>query len=283
MRLINTKTLVLHEFIEGDIPPYGILSHTWGPEEVTFQDWLYIEKIKAMTGYVKITAVCWQATQDALDWIWVDTNCIDKTNSAELSEAINSMFRWYQQALKCYVLLADVSSTSVEDCHKVDSDFRNSRWFTRGWTLQELLAPPDLVFFSKQWMPICRRDEIATTINDITKIPERVLGTRARTVKWYPGQAMEDNLPIAEIMSWASNRKTTRIEDEAYCLLGVFNINMPLLYGEGPNAFRRLQLEIIQRTTDLSFLAWQERPLPESTDDTLFKPLLTVAYHFVYP
>ncbi|OIW23836.1 HET-domain-containing protein [Coniochaeta ligniaria NRRL 30616] len=269
MRLINTKTLILEEFFERDIPVYAILSHTWGPEEVTFQDWLYvtkqnparwgwvyideeIKKIKAKTGYAKITAACRQANKDGSDWIWVDTNCIDKTNSAELSEAINSMFMWYRRAQICYAFLADVSSTSAEDCDKENSDFRNSRWFTRGWTLQELIAPRDLVFLSNQWIPISRRDKLDNTVRDITKIPTSVLNNNLL----FFGFGFEHPC-IAEIMSWAANRRTTRIEDRAYCLLGLFDINMPLLYGEGSKAFLRLQLELTHRTTDLSFLAWQ--------------------------
>lgn len=269
MRLINTTTLILDEFLDGQIPHFAILSHTWGPEEVTFQDWLYvtkqnparwgwvyveeeINKIKAKAGYEKITAACRQARTENLEWIWVDTNCIDKTNSAELSEAINSMFRWYQNAVICYVYLADVAATSVEECVEKDSQFRNSRWLKRGWTLQELIAPRRLSFFQFQWTRICGRTQIARTLQEITNIPARML-----IYDIMYSQEVDSYSSIAEAMSWAAQRNTTRVEDTAYCLLGLFDINMPLLYGEGSKAFLRLQLELTQRTTDLSLLAWQ--------------------------
>jgi hypothetical protein len=186
MRLINTTTLVLQESFDADVPEYAILSHTWGSEEVTYQDWVYvtrqnparwgwvyledeIRKIKATMGYAKITDACKQARKDGLDWVWVDTNCIDKANSAELSEAINSMFNWYSKASLCYVFLADVSPSSIEECMESNSVFRNSRWFKRGWTLQELIAPKDLIFFSAQWTPIRRKEELATTLQEIQR------------------------------------------------------------------------------------------------------------------
>lgn len=291
MRLINTTTLILHEFFDRQIPHYAILSHVWGPEEVTFQDWLYVtkqnparwgwvyvdeevNKIKAKTGYQKIVAACWQASAAHFAWIWIDTNCIDKTNSAELSEAINSMFRWYQNAVICYVYLADVAATSVEECVEKNSAFRRSRWFERGWTLQELIAPKVVAFFSFRWVEICRRSEIAATLQEITKIPVPTLAA-GKTGSLLLGPCSA----IAETMSWAAQRETTRVEDTAYCLLGLFDINMPLLYGEGSKAFLRLQLEITQRTTDLSFLAWQHDPsfqrMRLAAGWTVFSPTFT--------
>jgi hypothetical protein len=170
MRLINTKTLILEEFLEAAIPPYAILSHTWGPEEVTYQDWLYvtkknptrwgwvyiedeINKIKAQTGYTKVVSSCMQASKDGLDWIWVDTNCIDKTNSAELSEAINSMFGWYKRAVHCYVFLADVYSTSFAECDRAASDFRKSRWFRRNGRCRSLWPQSPLHSFRQNGLP----------------------------------------------------------------------------------------------------------------------------------
>jgi hypothetical protein len=155
IRLIDTTSLELQEFIGDDIPEYAILSHTWGEEEVSFQD---IQTLRASekAGYAKIIGSCKQAVADKLDYIWIDTCCIDKSSSAELTEATNSMCRWYQNAEVCYVYLADVS---VEDIVKSDDDederdtssFSKSRWFTRGWTLQELIALSVVVFYSKDW------------------------------------------------------------------------------------------------------------------------------------
>jgi Heterokaryon incompatibility protein (HET) len=266
MRLINTETLELHEFFDAAVPRHAILSHTWGPEEVTFQDWLYarhqnpprwgwvyieeeVDKVKAKLGYIKIANACRQASTDHLSWIWVDTNCIDKTSSAELSEAINSMYRWYEKAEVCYTFLADVPPSSPEECAEPRSKFRCSRWFTRGWTLQELIAPLQLFFFSDSWTPICEKREIASTIQDITNIPCGIITE--------PRHLSCGHASIAEIMSWASTRTTARTEDMAYCLMGLLGVNMPLLYGEGRDAFLRLQLEIIQKARDVTFLAWK--------------------------
>lgn len=269
MRLINTETLELHEFFDSAVPKYAILSHTWGTEEITFQDWLYarqqnpprwgwvhieeeVAKLKAKLGYIKIANACRQASTDHFSWIWVDTNCIDKTSSAELSEAINSMYQWYQKAEVCYAFLADVPPSSSEQCAEPRSKFRGSRWFTRGWTLQELIAPEDLIFFSDSWTPICEKHEIASIIQEITNIPHEII-MQPQHLSCGGGHAS-----IAEIMSWASTRTTARTEDMAYCLMGLLGVNMPLLYGEGRNAFLRLQLETIQKTSDVTFLAWQQ-------------------------
>jgi hypothetical protein len=147
MRLINVRTLAIEQFFGSHIPPYAILSHTWATEEVTFQDWHDISLDSSKGGFAKVLGACEQAKRSNLDYIWVDTNCIDKTSSAELSEAINSMWAWYRDASVCYAYLADVPDRTPEVDSDVDSivdsedPFWQSKWFTRGWTLQELLAP----------------------------------------------------------------------------------------------------------------------------------------------
>jgi hypothetical protein len=144
-----TGELSLTEDLVGDvtIPPYAILSHTWGADtdEVTFED-LVNGTGKDKPGYKKIRFCGEQARQDDLQYFWVDTCCIKKANLPELSLAINSMFRWYQNAIRCYVYLSDISSPATGTNDELtsqlwESDFRKSKWFTRGWTLQELLAP----------------------------------------------------------------------------------------------------------------------------------------------
>jgi len=171
---------------------------------------------------------------------WIDTCCIDKTSSAELSEAINSMFSWYQKSQVCYAYLSDVSS-SANDHYKAKSEFRRSNWFTRGWTLQELLAPKFVEFYDQNWVEIGTRAAMQKLLHEITGI-----------------RTFDDigSANVAEKMSWASRRVTTRIEDQAYCLMGLFGVNMPLLYGEGAKAFLRLQLEIWNMTNDESIFAW---------------------------
>jgi hypothetical protein len=175
-----------------------------------------------------------------LKYAWIDTCCIDKSSSAELSQAINSMYQWYSDAQVCYAYLSDVSHSTEQDSKF--SEFRRSKWFTRGWTLQELLAPSEVVFFDRVWVKLGTKASLEDTISDVTGI----------THMFRFGQAS-----VAQKMSWASKRETTRIEDMAYCLLGIFDVHMPPLYGEGENAFFRLQVEILRKNDDESIFAWE--------------------------
>ncbi|KAH9226250.1 hypothetical protein K456DRAFT_1808767, partial [Colletotrichum gloeosporioides 23] len=242
MRLLHTMTLDLNEFI-GDVPPYAILSHTWENDEVSLQD-LSTTAGRSKKGFKKIEACCAPARRDGFDWAWLDTCCIDKTSSAELSEVINSMFRWYRQARVCYVYLSDLPSQYPGDVDR--RQFHSVKWFTRGWTLQELIAPRAIGFYDQNWEEIGTKASLLDLLHDKTGIRLDILdGTTTHTV-----------VPTGERMSWASNRETTRQEDLAYCLLGIFGIHMPLLYGEGSQAFIRLQQEILRTSEDLSILLW---------------------------
>ena len=255
MRLLRTATIALSSFDgDDDIPPYAILSHTWGQGEVSFHDMLTkaASELDSQAGYSKIRSCCALAAQEGYDYVWIDTCCIDKTSSAELSEAINSMFRWYQEAQVCYAYLADVG---IFDNGPWSPDggrqFRESRWFTRGWTLQELLAPTHVVFYGRDWQEFGSKTMLKTQISLITAIQQdHMLDIRRASV--------------AQKMSWASHRKTTRVEDIAYSLMGIFDVNMPLLYGEGKKAFTRLQHEIIKITDDESIFAWMDDSLIQS-------------------
>jgi hypothetical protein len=242
MRLLDSKTLELKEFSENQLPKYAILSHTWWDQEISFQD-MQDGSADTKIGYTKIVFSRAQAIADGLDYFWVDTCCIDKSSSAELSEAINSMYRWYRNAQICYAYLADVSVH--EQPRAADSAFAKSRWFTRGWTLQELIAPSSLVFYSSDWSRIATKSELRGIISEITGIDIAVLEGKD-----------PDCFSIAQRMSWASKRNTTRVEDIAYCLLGIFGVNMALLYGEGERAFIRLQEEIMKASDDHSLFAW---------------------------
>ncbi|KAK7747183.1 hypothetical protein SLS62_009125 [Diatrype stigma] len=316
MRLLNVHTRQLEEFT-GMPPSYAILSHTWTSEEVSFQDYTSIisqgqgcEKTQASLlakrkGRAKIEGLCAQTVRDGYKYAWIDTCCIDKSSSAELSEAINSMYAWYRGAQKCYVYLEDVASGSGsaptstctkggrdsegddtddkdkdkdkdKDTNDNDSDrfqphssFRRARWFTRGWTLQELLAPVELEFYDGRWRYLfvidrrarrCERwagsrerdrssEHHIRLLAEITRIPEDVL-LRGTAVATGAGTC------VAARLAWAANRTTSRVEDMAYCLLGLLEVNMPLLYGEGDRAFLRLQHAIIGARDDSSLLAW---------------------------
>ncbi|OJJ34652.1 hypothetical protein ASPWEDRAFT_109715, partial [Aspergillus wentii DTO 134E9] len=241
MRLLHTKEtrsggFRIEEFQNEEALEYAILSHTWNEEEVTFQEILTGRPVPKK-GFQKIKDCCARARQDGIEYAWVDTCCIDKTSSAELSEAINSMYRWYENAVVCYTYLVD-----IED----ESEIAASRWFTRGWTLQELIAPLNMLFFNKSWMFLGTKDGLRDTLALLTGIPPGVLS----------GQDDLDSISVAQRLSWAAFRVTTRPEDRAYSLLGIFGINMPLIYGEGGRAFIRLQEEILKVFDDQTIFAW---------------------------
>jgi Heterokaryon incompatibility protein (HET) len=252
MRFLEHSTAdefsVTNVLVDEDIPPYAILSHTWGAdtEEVTFKD-LIDGTGERKIGYHKIRFCGERAASDDLRYFWVDTCCIDKSNSTELQESINSMFCWYRNAAKCYVYLSDVSSPTCDahqKCRQLpcESAFRASRWFTRGWTLQELLAPRSVEFFSREGNKIGDKTSLERLIHEITKIPIPALQG-----------APLSQFSIDERLLWAENRKTTRKEDKAYSLLGIFNVYIPLIYGEGrDNAFKRLREEIDKHVTPVN-------------------------------
>ncbi|KAI0777255.1 heterokaryon incompatibility protein-domain-containing protein [Trametes elegans] len=244
---------------------YAILSHVWDNVvgEQTFQDLQSIHTsareafpkgdiadddpyllafIRARLS-PKIVRCCDYARARGILYAWIDTCCIDKTNSAELSEAINSMYDWYSHAVVCYVHLADVAAENPEAQY---SDFRYSSWFRRGWTLQELIVPRNNIFLSKNWQMLGTKASLAGLLEDITGIDQDILLRR---------QPLH-SVSVARRMSWAARRETTRVEDEAYCLMGIFGVRLPVIYGEGSFAFIRLQEEIMQRIPDLSLFAW---------------------------
>ncbi|KAH6898638.1 heterokaryon incompatibility protein-domain-containing protein [Thelonectria olida] len=261
MRLLNTQTFELEVFPGNDVPGYAILSHTWGKDEVVLDDVRtgVHAKVMKLERYSKLRGGCKIATSFGLDYIWIDTCCIDKSSSAELSEAINSMFRWYAESTVCIAYLEDVNASS--DSNETRMNFTRSRWFTRGWTLQELIAPKDVVFYSQAWTRLGTRATLKNIILQVTGIPGEILEAPTQPKPKPTHDPRLQKFSIAERMSWAARRETTRAEDIAYCLLGLFDIHMPLLYGEGQkNAFKRLQEEIIKSTDDESVYAWRLPP-----------------------
>lgn len=296
MRLLKTKQYELVEAkdIPDPFPPYAILSHTWisPKEEITYQDFKTRKKdivndAYKQTGWAKLKEYCDRAAKDGWDWAWMDTCCIDKTNSADTQEAINAMFRWYQNASICYAYLGDVDAYgTLNNANLIDPDhprngdldempemiqvreeqvsekakykmrkevghsLRNANWFKRGWTLQELLAPRYLVFMDKYWHRIGARESWALDIYVVTRIEPKHLNS------FNPTDFT--SCSIAMRMSWASTRKTTVEEDETYSLIGLFGISLPLIYGEGRwQAFHRLQRELIKMYSDDSMFAWK--------------------------
>lgn len=270
MRLIHVHTFQLREFLghPSTFPNYAILSHTWEAEEVSFQDFQDLNLARQMRGFRKIKYCCEQAADDGFEWAWVDTCCIDKTSSSELSEAINSMYNWYGIAMVCYVYLSDVDSEVVFN-HKTELHHIGElpRWFKRGFTLQELIAPLSVKFFTKDWHFIGTKKDKALRLSIVTGIDPGVLRHKRSAFQ----------MPVAVRMHWASSRRTSRVEDIAYCLMGLFDVNMPLLYGEGTKAFHRLQEQILKTTNDDTLFLWQMRSSHEewSTWDSGRKTLIT--------
>ncbi|KAI1126006.1 hypothetical protein F5Y10DRAFT_245888 [Nemania abortiva] len=240
MRLLtlnDNNELILTKDLTNNIPHYAILSHTWGSEdqEVSFKDILEGTG-NSKDGYKKIQFCGKQAASHGLQYFWVDSCCIDKSNSTELSQAINSMFRWYFNAARCYVYLSDVSTGVYQSNNLLpwELGFRKSRWFTRGWTLQELIAPSSVEFFSVEGQRLGDKGSLERELHGITGIATAALR----------GSPLS-NFSRRERMSWAEGRTTKIDEDKAYCLLGIFQVHLPLIYGEGvKHAFRRLEEEI---------------------------------------
>ena len=272
MRLINVKALLeresslrngrrvdhrarVLEFGDDEVTKYAILSHRWIEQEVEYDEIVKLAKmdmenrdeIRQRDGYRKILDSCMQAEKDGYEWLWVDTCCIDKGRSAELSLAINSMYRWYENAKVCYAYLHDVLDPSFPVARNNERYATGwPEWFLRGWTLQEMIAPSNVQFFNKKWQAIGDKRTLAPILKNITGVPEPIL------TRGLPG-----NRPcVAQIMSWAANRTTTQVEDRAYSLMGLLDVNMPMLYGEGKYAFHRLQLEIMRKSNDQSIFAW---------------------------
>jgi len=253
MRLLRCKPdsdgdFELITFDTDRLPPYAILSHTWiEGEEVTYPE-LVAGTGKNKTGYAKICFCGRRAMADGLEYFWVDTCCINRSTSDELSTAINSMFCWYRRASKCYVYLSDVGiqdeavniAVDVQTLKLTWEDaFRRSRWFTRGWTLQELLAPATVEFFSKEGKKMGSKTLLEQEIHEITTIP--IAAIRGEPLAQFS---------VEERLAWAARRKTTLKEDKVYCLLGIFGVFLSLIYGEG-EAYATLRLrEEIQKRQD---------------------------------
>ena len=268
MRLINTKTYLIEKFDDPSNAPcsgYAILSHTWTLEphkELELEDirtaGTDVAKANVVQRNPKVRETCKLAQTSALSHAWIDTICIDQNSSSDKSEAINAMYRYYQEAKICFTHLFDVDGHGItltdpnpnqpdtDDMKAVRKEFTDARWFKRGWTLQELLAPPRLLFYDKNWNLLGSRNELCNTIAGITRIEPGVLQDAQQM--WA--------CSIAKRMSWAAGRETRRPEDKAYSLLGIFGVNMPMIYGEGDRAFIRLQEEIIKISDDHSLFTW---------------------------
>ncbi len=272
MHLLNVDTFKLEYFVS-DPPPYAILSHTWGgdSEEVSYRDVLDGRLESATSRPPKIAGCCKTAKENGFQYVWIDTCCINKTSSTELHEAITSMFKWYRDAAICYAYLSDVPPEDGSDDFR--SHFRSARWFQRGWTLQELLAPLNLRFYDADWEFIGTKGDLCDLVEESTGIP----------TEYLLGITELHHASVAQRMSWAAKRTTKRQEDMGYCLFGIFGVFIPMMYGEGDNAFRRLQREIANKIPDDSILAWgirTEAPIAGSPPPVLAGPALAPSPSF---
>ncbi|KAI4220244.1 MAG: hypothetical protein L6R36_007753 [Xanthoria steineri] len=248
MRFINAGTLEFVYVPDSELGceenKYAVLSHRWGAarDEVSFQDIEESREYSHKKGFAKLKGFCDLAARSGCRYCWIDTCCINKGDAMEMNEAINSMYRWYEESYICIIYLEDVPTRPLFD----------SVWFDRGWTLQELIAPKEANFYDQNWQFIASKTGLSQDLSTKTGIPEMVLN---HTIQ-------PSACSIAQRMSWAADRETTRVEDRAYSLLGIFAISMPQIYGEREMAFLRLQRAIIQQSKDETIFAWPMRDEP---------------------
>jgi hypothetical protein len=246
MRLIHTEKCEVHDFLDAlSIPRYAAISYSWEADEVRHGNLRETSLASEKPSLQELKEFCLQAGNLSLEWLWVDTVCVNRSSSAELSEAINSTFKWFRQSEACIVYLSDVDY--VDDSQEQEKRIRQSRWMRRSWTLQELIASQNIHFYAANWMRIGTKESLLPLLSEVTQVDKAVL-ENADHLSHYS---------IGRIMSWAANREAPRVEDIAYSLLGLFGVSMPILYGEGHTAFTRLQEKIFQRTDDATLFAWQ--------------------------
>jgi hypothetical protein len=259
MRLIDCRgdSLRMQEFIGRPPLPFAILSHTWDSEEVNFEAFNDIATRTVAKGWPKIEQTCREAQRCGFDYVWIDSCCIDKTNNAELSESVNSMFQWYSEADLCLVYLSDFDANAAANDRV--AMLPRARWFSRGWTLQEIVAARSANFYDGTWCHFGTRESLRDELASITNIDAEIFSP-PQDPDAVGIRDLLGAIPVGRRMAWAASRQTTRPEDMAYCLIGLFQVSMPMLYGEGgEQAFTRLQEEIIRDNNDLSIFAWRAK------------------------
>ncbi|KAF1951964.1 HET-domain-containing protein [Byssothecium circinans] len=250
MRLLHTRTLTFTEFRVSRVPDYAILSHRWLEYEVSYSDMFNLtDEIKQTNGYKKIVHCCKQAASVGLDYVWIDTCCVNKQDKDEVAYAINAMFAWYRKSQVCYCYMYDVPKNDLDLEHK-DSKFRTSQWFTRGWTLQELLAPLYLIFFNHDWEEIGTKSSFKGIIAEITGIAPSIVVLN-----------QGGDVSVAQRLAWAAERQTQVAADKSYCLTDLGTINsIGSVEEDEEKAFFRLQVQMLKTSDDQSLFCWQEPP-----------------------
>ncbi|KAJ8518481.1 hypothetical protein ONZ45_g4467 [Pleurotus djamor] len=273
----NADASTSQSFDQNTVARYAIASHRWDRQELAFVDRedLKSMEMKKQTAYAKFKGLCKAAEASGCRFVWIDTLCIDNTNAPELDESIRSMFSWYRNAYVCIVYLGQSDD---------ESDIAKDTWFSRGWTLQELLAPKRIQFYSRDWNKLgminrCSNEAYKESSPNDESNPEsdpklhgEDLGSESQLLKNIsrvsyvslehlikPLSPCPELAPVA--FRYISIRETTRPEDISYCLLGLLDVQMPIAYGEGSErAFYRLQLACAQSSSDRALFDWRGEP-----------------------
>ncbi|KAJ8519460.1 hypothetical protein ONZ45_g3573 [Pleurotus djamor] len=284
---------------------YAILSHTWANRELGFRDvnvegGMGVGSLEKKEGYAKLDGMCRVAGEFMCRYVWFDAVCIDKSNTMEMEETIHSMWKWYQNAYICIVHLSNTNlklpsypaNSSVSPTgprRRGDSkrkQLKEDPWFRRGWTLPELLAPKRIKFYLGDWT---KMDQRVGRRFDICRVQEEGFDFGAEYVQFLRLVADAATVPVCavkqfslrthsapEVFHWISKRITTRPEDLSYCLMGMLDIHIPIIYGEGhENAFYRLQSACLQSSPSRLIFHWFGMPSPKNSmiaaDPSAFK------------
>ena len=276
------RDTVIADWVD-DVTRFAILSHTWERGELSYEDLHGQNDLSGshlglqdsdrdggrQRSFEKLHNFCDIAEEYGTEFAWADNVCIDKSSSAELDESIRSMFSWYRNAAICIVYLAQTNDLR---------DFAHDRWFTRGWTLQELLAPRRLKFYSKRWHRLTEFLNDKISAEDVRRLNNqsltRQLDLLSDAILKAAGLVMQhvrDFVPgirhpsLPERMQWIARRATTREEDESYSLMGIFNVSISIAYGEGrERAFFRLYQAILEVGYERDWLLWTGRSVSPS-------------------
>jgi hypothetical protein len=261
---IEYKELVSSTFTHLDLPmkhieevvttyfQYATLSHRWGGKEPLLQDIqgksVYDSELDPVGGITKLRSFCKTAHDAGYNWAWSDTCCIDRSNNVELQESVNSMFVWYHHSALTIVYLSDVPPSSVSGA------LARSAWNTRGWTVQEFIAPKVILFYQNNWTLYL--DDHTPNHKESAAIMQEL-----KNATGIDPAAVADFRPsmngAREKLHWASTRVTTHQEDIVYSLFGIFGVRLPVDYGEKQSkALGRLLQEIVTQSGDITSLDW---------------------------
>lgn len=251
MLLLHTASLELCEF-GSDAPPYGTFSARWEDDTLGHEDLPSPQTAHQRPAFQALQRACSECQNHGLQWLWNDAVCINRRSIDALSKTLNSLAEIYRKSRLCIVYLHDLFDTEASH-FDVERGLSSCSWIKHVWMLPQLIFSTVLQFYDAQWMHIGSKRQLSAELSRITAIEEGVLD----------GSESLEDYPNCVKMSWAAGLSAEAIEDVAYSLLAVFNVNMTIRYGEGMESFLRLQEEILKNTDDYSLLAWQ--PIPNQS------------------